>query len=126
RHWRASGDEIARELGASMRAAMAAHHIDFIPGCADLGDFDATSTTIALDPVQAEGVLPRAALERTFERYWEFFRDRRDGRAAWDAYTPYELRAIGAFVRLGWRERADSLLTFFLEGQKPRGWRQWP
>jgi hypothetical protein len=105
---------------------MAAHHIDFVPGCADLGDFDPTSTTIALDPVEAGGVLPAGALERTFERYWSFCRDRRDGRAAWEAYTPYELRAVGAFVRLGWRERADSLLTFLLAGQRPSGWRQWP
>ena len=125
-HWRKSADEFARDLGASLRATMKAHHIDYIPGCADLGDFDATSTTIALDPVQAEGVLPRDALERTFEGYWKFFRDRRDGRESWDAYTPYELRTIGAFVRLGWRERADSLLTFFLDGQRPRGWKQWP
>jgi hypothetical protein len=123
---RRSRDAFAHDLAASIPAAMAAHHIDYMPGCADLGDFDATSTTIALDPVEAGDVVPRAALERTFERYWKFFRDRRDGREPWDAYTPYEMRAIGAFVRLGWRERADSLLTFFMDGRRPRGWRQWP
>src|SRR5260370_32727631 len=53
-------------------------------------------------------------------------RARHDGGEPWDAYTPYELRAVGAFVRLGWRERADSLLTFLLEGRGPRGWQQWP
>ncbi len=101
----ASRDEFARDLAASVRAAMQAHAIDYVPGCADLGDFDATSTTIAFDPVQAESLLGRRALERTFERYWEFFRDRRDGRKDWDAYTPYEMRTIG---------------------QRPAGWRQWP
>ncbi|HTM57669.1 MAG TPA: discoidin domain-containing protein [Candidatus Udaeobacter sp.] len=126
RQLRASAREFAGDLGASVRAAMAAHHIDFVPGSADLGDFDATSTTIALDPVEAEGVLPAGALERTFEKYWSFCRDRSSGRATWDAYTPYELRAVGAFVRLGWRERADSLLSFLLEGRRPSGWRQWP
>ena len=118
--------EFQTDLGASVRAAMAAHSIDYIPGCADLGDFDATSTTIALNPVQAGDVLPRAAVERTFERYWEFFRDRRDGKKDWEAYTPYELRTVGAFVRLGWRERAGELLDYFVAGQKPKGWRQWP
>ena len=122
----AAATEFARDLGASMRAAMAVHRIDYVPGCADLGDFDATSTTIALDPVQAGAVLPAGALERTFERYWSFFRARRDGGEPWSAYTPYEMRSIGAFVRLGWRERADSLLTWFLGGQRPSGWRQWP
>ena len=41
-------DTFARDLGASVRAAMALHKIDYVPGCADLGDFDATSTAIAL------------------------------------------------------------------------------
>jgi hypothetical protein len=77
------------------------------PGCSDLGDFDATSTTIALNPVQAGSVLPESALVRTFERYWEFFVRRRDGVEKWDAFTPYEMRNIGAFVRLGWRDRAE-------------------
>lgn len=122
----ASRDQFTRDLGASVAAAMAKHRIDYVPGCADLGDFDATSTTIALNPVEAESLLGRPALERTFERYWEFFRDRRDGRHDWDAYTPYEMRTIGAFVRLGWRARADSLLQWFMLGQRPAGWRQWP
>jgi hypothetical protein len=120
-----SRDEFQRELVASIGAAMRRHRIDFIPGCADLGDFDATSTTIALDPVQAADILPRAVLERTFERYWEFFRERRDGTKPWEAFTPYEMRTIGAFARLGWRERADSLLTFFLRYRRPPGWQQW-
>ncbi len=118
-------DEFQRELVASVGATMRRHRIDYLPGCADLGDFDATSTTIALDPVQAADVLPRAALERTFERYWEFFRERRDGVKSWEAFTPYEMRTIGAFARLGWRERADSLLTFFLRYRRPPGWQQW-
>jgi hypothetical protein len=121
-----SRDEFAHDLAASVRAAMAVHKIDYVPGCADLGDFDATSTTIALNPVQAGDVLPREAIERTFERYWEFFRDRRDGKKDWEAYTPYELRTVGAFVRLGWRDRAAELLQYLLEGQRPAGWRQWP
>ena len=120
-----SRDEFAHDLAASMEAAMRAHAIDYVPGCADLGDFDATSTTIALSPVQAEDVLPDSALQRTFERYWEFFRRRRFGREPWDAYTPYELRNVGAFVRLGWRDRANELLDWFMKDRRPAGWRQW-
>jgi hypothetical protein len=29
-------------------------------------------------------------------------------------------------VRLGWRERAHDLLTFFLAGRRPAAWNQWP
>jgi hypothetical protein len=118
-------DEFARDLAASVGQAMARHGIDYIPGCADLGDFDATSTTIALSPTHAARVLPPEALVATFERYWRFFDDRRAG-APWDAFTPYEVRHIGAFVRLGWRERAHELVDFFLEQRRPAGWRQWP
>ncbi len=63
-------DRFATDLGASIAAAMKAHNIPYIPGCADLGDFDATSTTIALDPCQARDILPRGALDATFEKYW--------------------------------------------------------
>ena len=70
RRFAASRDEFRRDLYASLAAMRAVHGIDFIPGAADLGDFDATSTTIALTP-GGEGVsLPRAQLEGTFERYW--------------------------------------------------------
>jgi len=120
--WDAAHREFEADLLASYEAAMSRHGIDYLPGCADLGDFDATSTTIALSPVQAP--LPRAALERTFQKYYDFFVARRDG-GAWEAYTPYEIRNIGAFIHLGWRERAWELTQYFLAAQYPPGWRQW-
>lgn len=119
-------DEFASDLRASVETAIAAHGIDFIPGCADLGDFDATSTTIAFDPVGAQDVLPELPLRRTFEKYWEFFVGRRDGPQTWDAFTPYEIRNVGAFVELGWRDRAQDLLRYFLDHRVPAEWEQWP
>ncbi|TMH08418.1 MAG: hypothetical protein E6H67_01460 [Betaproteobacteria bacterium] len=61
----------------------------------------------------------------TYEQYWHEFVDRRDGKKAWDEYTPYELRMVGTFVRLGWRDRAHELLPFFLAGRRPAAWNQW-
>ncbi len=121
----ASGEEFAHDFGMAAIAAMRAKNIRYVPGCSDLGDFDATSTTIALTPVQAAGVLPLDALRLTFERYWTFFTERRSGDVPYDAYTPYELRNVGAFVRLGWRERAHELLDWFMADRRPEGWRQW-
>lgn len=118
-------DEFTADLQASLAAALRAHGIDYVPGCADLGDFDATSTTVALSPCAATEVTPPGALERTFEKYWEFFRERRDGKP-WEAFTPYEMRNIGAFVRLGWRDRTQDLLAYFLDHRWPPAWRQWP
>lgn len=120
-----SRDEFAGDFGRAARAAMAKHRIDYVPGCSDLGDFDATSTTIALSPAQADDVLPADGVKRTFERYWEFFDRRRRGVERWDAYTPYELRNVGAFVRLGWKDKAHELLDWFLHDRRLDGWRQW-
>ena len=106
-------DEFRHDLYASLAASTAAHGIAYLPGCAELGDFDATSTTIALDPVGEQAYLPQDLLLATFERYWQAFVARRDGVTPWDDYTPYELRTVGTFVRLGWRQRAQELLDFF-------------
>lgn len=119
-----SRDEFATDLAASIRASLRDHRIDYVPGCADLGDFDATSTTIALTPTAATGLIPPEALAATFERYWNFF-DARRGGEPWEAFTPYEVRTIGAFIRLGWRDRAHELIDFFLAHRCPPAWRQW-
>jgi hypothetical protein len=109
----------------SMQAAMTAKGIDFIPGCVELGDFDSTSTTIALSPCDELDNAPEPALRRTFDRYWDSFESRRSPLAAWDAFTPYELRHVGAFVRLGQPQRAYEALSWFHQFQRPQGWNHW-
>ena len=121
----ASRDQFRDDLYASIDAAVKAHGIDFIPGSAELGDFDATSTTIALSPGGEQARLPKALLEQTFEKYWQGFVARRDGRTAWEDYTPYEVRTIATFVRLGWRDRVNDLITFFFADRRPAAWNQW-
>ena len=121
----AQGDEFQRELFASLRLSAAGHKVGYLPGAAELGDFDATSTTIALSPGGLQERLPQDLLMGTFEHYWRQFAARRDGKLAWNDYTPYELRNVAAFVRLGWRERAHELLDFFLRDRRPLAWNQW-
>lgn len=118
-------DEFRSDLNASVRASIAQHGIDYIPGSADRGDFDPTATTIGLSVAGAHAALPQAQLQETFERYWREFVARRDGRLSWDDFTPYELRSVGTFVRLGWRERTRQLLEFFLAYRRPASWNQW-
>ncbi len=120
-----SRDEFAGDLAASIPATMRTHGIDYVPGCADLGDFDPTSTSIGLTPGDAEALLPAGALVRTYERYWDFFVKRRDGVEPWDAYTPYEWRNVGAMVRLGWRDRAQEATRWFLGNRRPKGFQHW-
>jgi len=118
-------DEFRKDFYASIQLSMAQHHIDYIPGAAELGDFDATSTTIALEPAGELNRLPQPALNRTFDKYYENFVARRDGKIDWDAYTPYEWRVVGTFIRLGQKNRAHDAVNFFFQGQRPAAWRQW-
>ncbi len=116
-------DELGADLHASIRLVVDRHGIDYLPGCAELGDFDATSTTVALSPGGEEARLPRAALERTFERYVENLEKREAGEG--DSYTPYEWRNVGALVRLGRREEALRVAESLLRDLRPAAWNQW-
>ena len=118
-------DAFRKDLYASILETMKLHHIDYIPGAAELGDFDPTATTVAVDPGGELGQLPQPALDRTFERYADFFRRRRDGQTEWEAYTPYELRVVGTMIRLGFRDQALEALAFFLDAQRPAAWNHW-
>ena len=120
-----SRDQFREDLQDSLQAAAKLHGIDFLPGSAELGDFDATSTTIALAPGGEQGRLPKDLLDNTFERYWREFEQRRDGKREWKDYTPYEWRNVAAFVRLGWRERAWEAVQFFFKDRVPQPWNQW-
>lgn len=117
-------DGFSQSLYESIALTLKHHQIDFIPGAVELGDFDPTSTTIALDPGGELGRLPQPALNRTFERYWDFFR-KRQAEALWEAYTPYEWRSVGTLVRLGLRDQALEAMAFFLKGQRPAAWNHW-
>jgi hypothetical protein len=121
--WSAWTASFERELAASITATAAHHRIDFIPGAADRGDFDPTSTTIALNPVQAD--LPPALLAATFERYWRESLARTEGKREWKDYTPYELRSVGALARMGQSARAHAMLDFFFRDRRPAAWNQW-
>lgn len=125
REFAAARDDFKKCLYASMRLAMANTNVDYIPGCAELGDFDATSTAIGLDPCGELANIPQPQLNNTFEKYFQFFTERREGKLNWVDYTPYETRLIGAFILLGQKERGHELLQFFLADQRPRGWNHW-
>ncbi|MFZ2286376.1 MAG: discoidin domain-containing protein [Bacteroidales bacterium] len=120
-------DTFRVNLYNSINLSMKIRGIDYIPGCVELGDFDATSTTIALTPCNELKNLPVPQVYTTFEKYYSFFRDRRDGRREWVNYTPYENRLIGSFIMLDQPERAHELIEYFLNDQRPPagGWNHW-
>jgi hypothetical protein len=126
----AQRDQFLADLQASLSASTARFGLDVLPGAADRGDFDPTSSTIALSPGGLLHVLPRPLVQRTFDAYWRNFQARRNDESAGirhgdGAYTPYEWRNVGAFVRLGDRRRAQEAVAYFYADRRPKAWNQW-
>lgn len=120
----ALADAFGESIRASITLATATHGVDYVPGCVELGDFDATSTAVGFYPTGAAAMVDPGLMRATFERAWEATDQRING-SAWDGMTPYEVRVVGTFVRLGWVERAHDYMDWLVGLQSPAGWRQW-
>lgn len=112
-------------LNASIENTMRFKNIDFVAGCADKGDMDATSTAIAFFPCDVAHELPEAPLRRTFERYGEEIKARAAPGGWGGGYTPYEWRNLSAFAALEYDDYAGTLMDFLMQGIRPEGWRHW-
>lgn len=119
-------DAFRADLTASVRTVMAEKGLRTVPASADLGDFDPTATAIAFSPTGLAPYLPAEALRNTYDEYAAHLARRYSGQLQEEAYAPYEIRNVGAFLRLGQRDRAFKLLEAMLDGRRPAGWRQWP
>ncbi|UDF05011.1 discoidin domain-containing protein [Asticcacaulis sp. AND118] len=119
----AQGEAFGRDLTASILATAAHYQQDVVAGAADRGDFDPTSTTMGLTSGAHTDDIPEALKRQTFERYWnEKLMPRRQTP---NSYTPYELRNVGAFLRLKQPDRARQALDMFFADQAPKDWFQW-
>jgi len=117
---------LGRSLYASIDAVIAKKQLEYVPGSVEWADFDPSATATAIQTTDAADRLPAANLHAMFDNYLKGFRDRRDGKIEWTNYTAYEIRIIGALVRLGRRDEANELLDFFLGDRRPLSWNQWP
>jgi hypothetical protein len=118
-------NDFKKDLYSSINLAIQNKKIEYIPGCAELGDFDATSTAIAVYPCNELENLPEPLLIRTFDKYYDYFNKRLDPTYEWENYTPYEIRICSAFLLLNEKERAHKMLDFFLSHQRPKNWNHW-
>ena len=118
-------DTFTKNLYNSINLAMKNKDVNYIPGCAELGDFDATSTTVSLTPCNEFINLPKPQIYNTFDRYFDFFTKRKNDAINWVNYTPYENRVIGSFIILNQPERAHELIAYFLHDQRPQAWNHW-
>jgi hypothetical protein len=124
--WSRAAGRFASALFESIERTRAAHRLDFIPGRVEWADFDPTATANAIALLGVAEGLDRKAVEQTFDRYLSDWRRKRSGLLEWEQYSPYEIRIIGALVRLGRRNDALELLRFFLSDRRPPPWNQWP
>jgi hypothetical protein len=124
--WEALTKRLESALFASIETTRSQRKLDFIPGSIEWADFDPTATANALYLLDIPDGIDRQAVERTFDIYLTEWRRKRSGELASPSYTPYEIRIIGALVRLGRRDAAIELLRFFLSDRRPRPWNQWP
>ncbi|MBS1653250.1 MAG: discoidin domain-containing protein [Bacteroidetes bacterium] len=118
-------DTFRTNLYNSINLAMKYKGINYIPGCAELGDFDATSTTVSLTPCNEMNNLPKPQIYNTFNKYYDYFTKRKNNSIDWINYTPYENRVIGSFIMLNEPGRAHELIDYFLHDQRPQGWFHW-
>jgi hypothetical protein len=124
--WRALSLRVAASLFASIEDTRARRKLDFIPASIEWADFDPTATANAIYLFDVPDGLDRKAVEQTFDKYLADWRGKRNGTVPSANYTPYEIRIIGALVRLGRRDAALELLKFFLSDRRPVPWNQWP
>jgi hypothetical protein len=109
----------------SINLVMKVKNIDFIPGCADKGDFDATSTAIGIYPCGEFRYMPQPQLKNTFDRYFKDSLNPRFSRDWKGGFTPYEIRSISALILMGDRRRAFEMLKYFQTVKRPREWNHW-
>lgn len=119
-------DDFRHTLQASLARVIGERGLDFVPGSVELADFDPAATAIAVTIADELQTLPRPAIEQTFAKYLSVLRARIAGTTDWSNYTAYEIRILGALVRLGWRREAHELLDFILADRRIRPWNQWP
>ena len=124
--WKSEAGCFQNDLLKSIDKVIADKQLAYVPGSVEWADFDPTATSNAIAQLDFAGVLPQGPLQSMLETYLDGFHRKHRGEMQWNNYTAYEIRIIGAFVRLGKRDEANELLEFFLSDSRPTEWNQWP
>ncbi len=124
--WKSEAARFRSDLLHSIQKVIEDNKLTYIPGSVEWADFDPTATSNAIAVLDFADALPEKPLHTMLETYLDGFRRKHRGEMPWNNYTAYEIRIIGAFVRLGKRDIANELLTFFLSDRRPGEWNQWP
>ena len=111
-------------LYGSLDMVMEKRGIKYVPGSADLGDFDPASTAIAIWPCNEMNNLPKKSKLETFNKYWDEFKKRSND--DWvGGFSSHELRIANAFILLNQRNKLYKMISKFFEWKHPRAWNHW-
>ena len=124
--WRREARAFEADTLRSIARVVRDRKLDYIPGSVEWADFDPTATSNAVAMLDFASALPGDLLRASMAKYMDGFRRKHGGQMEWNNYTPYEIRIIGALVRMGERAAANELLEFFLKDRRPPEWNQWP
>ncbi len=124
--WKIESERFRHDVLRSLDKVISERKINYIPGSVEWADFDPTATANAIAQLDFGDCLPAGPMHQMFETYLDGFRKKHGGEVPWVNYTAYEIRIIGAFVRMGKRDEAHELLEFFLSDRRPLHWNQWP
>ena len=124
--YREEATALQQDTLRSMRTVIRKKSLRYLPGSVEWADFDPTATSNAIAQLDFADALPKRELKAMLDTYLKGVRDRISGKMPWKNYTAYEIRIIGAMVRLGRRDDANELLDFFLSDRRPNAWNQWP
>ena len=124
--WMASEEkDLSTGTYESMLKTIKDKNINYLPGCAELGDFDTSSTAIAIMVADEMKNLPEPYFSNTFDKYYDTVIQRLNPN--WKgSFSPYEIRIVQAFLLMGQKDRAHTLLDYLLTCRRPLPWRQWP
>lgn len=109
----------------SIKKSLKDKNIKYIPGCAELGDFDATSTAICVWPTEQAEILDHKDLLYTLDKYYQEIFTPRVEKGLIYGYTPYEMRTAIAYLMLGQKEKTLKMINYFLTDRRPLNWNHW-
>lgn len=124
--WRSEAPRFQADILRSLAKVISDKQLTYIPGSVEWADFDPTATANAIALLDFADVLPKEPMLAMLDTYLNGLRRKQCGETPWNNYSAYEIRIIGAMVRLGKRDVANELLGFFLSDRRPREWNQWP
>jgi hypothetical protein len=117
--------DFRNSLHNSIKLVQQQYNIDYIPGCAERGDFDAPSAAIAVWPTEEAQYFPEQILNSTFKIFWnQKFSPTLENTVNW-SYPSYALRASQYYIRYNQRDKAVKMLEQYLQLKRPRAWNQW-